>query len=103
MHCVLSVNPELPHDFPHIAPKGYRYTTLQFKRNVISIWTVYRRGFTYNGNAESHCIWGFYDTKKQRYYSPVNSKQVGKEVDIDSTSPYTAMPLKLNPLEAAFI
>ena len=26
-----------------------------------------------------------------------------QEVDIDSTTPYTAMPLNLNPLEAAFV
>jgi len=94
---------KLPHDFPHTAPKGYRYETVQSKRNFISIWTVHERGFTYNGNAESHCIWGFYDTKKQCYYAPVNSKQVGKEVDINSTTPYTSMPLKLNPLEYAFL
>ena len=46
---------------------------------------------------------GFYNTKKRTYYAPVNSKQVGKEVDLSSTTPYTAMPLNLNPLEAAFV
>ena len=93
--------PELPHDFPHSPPEGYKYATLQFKNNVVSIWTIRSSGFTYNGNAESHCIWGFYDTKKRKYYSPVNSKKVGKEVDLSSTTPYTAMPLNLNPLEYA--
>jgi len=31
---------ELPTDFPHQAPKGYKYEMLEFKRNVIAIWTV---------------------------------------------------------------
>ena len=94
---------ELPDDFPHIAPEGYRYEVMQSKRNVISIWTVYQRGFTYNGNSESYCIWGFYDTKTKSYHAPVNSKKVGDVVDVKDTTPYTAMPLNLNPLEAAFV
>ena len=96
-------NETCPQDFPHIAPEGYRYTTLQHKRNVVSIWTVYQRGFTYNGNAESYCIWGFYNTKTNTYYAPINSKKVGDEVDVKDTTPYTAMQLNLNPLELAFL
>jgi len=88
----------IPSDFPHKAPKGYRYETLQFKRNVISIWTVYQRGFTYNGNSESYCIWGFYNTKEQQYYAPINSTKQGNQVDVNDTTPYTSMPLNLNPL-----
>jgi len=53
----------IPSDFPHQPPKGYKYRTLQFKRHVISIWTVHQRGFTYNGHSESVCIWGFYNTR----------------------------------------
>jgi len=94
---------ELPHDFPHKAPKGYRYETLQFKRNVVSIWTVHQHGFVYNGHNECHCIWGFYNTKERQYYAPINSTKQGDQVDINSTTPYTAMPLNLNPLEAAFL
>ena len=89
---------ELPNDFPHIAPKGYRYATLQPKRNIISIWTVYQPGFTYNGYVESHCIWGFYNTKEQQYYAPINSTKQGNQVDVNDTTPYTSMPLNLNPL-----
>ena len=100
---MLSVNNELPQDFPHIAPEGYRYEVIQSKSNLLSIWTVYQRGFTYNGNAESHCIWGFYNTKTNTYYAPINSKKVGDKVDVKSTTPYTAMQLNLNPLELAFL
>ena len=95
--------PELPHDFPHEAPKGYRYEALQFKRNVISIWTVHQRGFVYNDHNECHCIWGFYNTKERKYYSPINSSKQGDQVELSDTTPYTAMPLNLNPLEAAFV
>ena len=93
----------LPNDFPHIAPEGYRYEVLQSKRNLISIWTVFERGFVYNDHCESYAIWGFYDTKKECYYAPINSTKVGDSVDIESTSPYSAMQLNLNPLEAAFV
>ena len=90
---------ELPDDFPHIAPEGYRYEAIQSKTNVISIWTVFERGFTYNDHNESYCIWGFYNTKKQQYHAPINSKKVGDVVDVNRTTPYTAMQLNLNELE----
>ena len=90
---------ELPDDFPHIAPEGYRYEVMQSKRNFISIWSVFERGFTYNDHNESYCIWGFYNTKTRTYYAPINSKKVGDVVRISDTSPYTAMPLNLNGLE----
>ena len=90
---------ELPDDFTHTPPKGYRYDVIQFKSNVVSIWTVHERGFTYNGHNESYCIWGFYNTKTRTYYAPINSKKVGDVVRISDTSPYTAMPLNLNGLE----
>lgn len=98
--CVLSLM-ELPLDFPHIAPEGYRYEILQFKRNVLAIWTVYDRGFVYNGHTPTRCIWGFYDTKKQCYYAPINSTKQGDQVDIESTTPYSSMQLNLNPLAYA--
>ena len=93
--CVLQ---GLPNDFPHRPPKGYRYATLQFKRHVVSIWTVHQHGFVYNGHTECYCIWGFYNTKEQQYYAPINSSKIGKEVSIEDTTPYTSMPLNLNPL-----
>ena len=93
----------LPNDFPHIAPEGYRYEVLQSKRNLISIWTVFERGFVYNDHSESYAIWGFYNTKTNTYHAPINSTKVGDSVDIESTSPYSAMQLNLNPLEAAFV
>ncbi len=94
---------ELPQNFPHDPPKGYRYEVMQSKRNVISIWSVFERGFTYNDHNESYCIWGFYNTKTDTYYAPINSKKVGKDVRIEDTTPYTAMQLNLNPLELAFL
>jgi len=70
---------------------------------VVSIWTVYERGFVYNDHNECHCIWGFYDTKKRCYYAPINATKQGNQVDVNNTTPYTSMPIKLNPLEAAFV
>jgi len=93
--CVLQ---GLPDDFPHKPPKGYRYATLQFKRNVISIWTVHQHGFVYNGHTESYCIWGFWCSKTGEYYAPINSTKQGSKVDVNQTTPYSAMQLNLNPL-----
>ena len=93
--CVLQ---GLPDDFPHKPPKGYRYATLQFKSNVISIWTVHQHGFVYNGHTESYCIWGFYNTKTKSYHAPINSSKQGDQVELKNTTPYSAMQLNLNPL-----
>ena len=90
---------ELPSDFIHEAPNGYRYESLPFKRSIIAIWTVCSRRFTYNSGDESRCIWGFYDAKKRAYFAPINSKQIGAQVDINSTTPYSAMQLNRKGLE----
>jgi len=93
---------EIQTSFPHFPPTGYKYETLPFKRNLYSIWTVYDRGFSYNGNTPSRCIWGFYDAKQKCYYAPINSSKCGDMVDVNNTTPYTAMPINLNPLEMCF-
>jgi hypothetical protein len=100
---------ELPSDFIHEPPKGYRYESVQFKTNVDAIWTVCNRRFLYNNGDESRCIWGFVKYKRTKrnithtYHAPINSKKPGKEVKIDDTSPYSAIQLNLNPLERAFL
>ena len=93
----------IPSDFPHKAPKGMYYDSVQFKRNVVAIWIHYKRRFDYNNGDHVCCIWGFYDTKTKQYYAPINSSKQGSKVDVNSTTPYTAMPLNLNPLELAFL
>lgn len=90
-------------DFPHDAPAGYSYEFEEFKRNVVSIWIRNHSHFDYNGGIRVRSIWGFYNQKTKCYYSPVNSKTVGKEVDISRTTSYTAMIPKTTPLEAAFL
>ena len=99
---------ELPSDFIHQPPKGYRYESIQFKTNVDAIWTISDHRFLHNNGDESRCIWGFVKYKRTKrnithtYYAPVNSKKIGKEVEIEQTSPYSAMQLNLNPLMLAF-
>jgi hypothetical protein len=88
--------------FPHNAPKGYYYETESFKRNVVAIWIHHNRKFDYNLGGNVRCIWGFYNIKNKCFYSPINSKTIGNLVDIDRTTPYSAMIPKLTPLEAAF-
>jgi len=90
-------------EFPHSPPKGMYYEYEEFKRNVIAIWICYDREFDYNLGKPVRCIWGFYDSKKRTYFSPVNSKTIGKCVSIDDTTPYSAMKVKRTPLESAFV
>lgn len=90
-------------EFPHQAPQGTHYETEEFKRNVISIWIAYDRKFDYNLGKSVRCIWGFYNSKTKEYFSPVNSKTVGKRVSSENTTPYTAMIPKQTPLESAFV
>lgn len=90
-------------EFPHKPPKGMYYEQAVFKRNVIAIWIHYERRFDYNLGDPVRCIWGFYNTKTREYHAPINSSTIGDIVDIEQTTPYTAMPLKRTPLEAAYV
>ena len=90
-------------NFPHKAPTNYCYEFEDFKRNIIAIWLRCDLRFDYNLGVPTRTIWGFYDSKNKKYYAPVNSKTIGDCVNIKDTRNYTAMPLKLNPLEAAFV
>lgn len=94
---------ELPIDFPHQPPENYSYEVEKFKTNVISIWLRNHNKYDYNHGASVRTIWGFYNIKKKEYYAPINSKKVGKVVDINETRDYTSMPINLNPLQSAFV
>ena len=82
-------------------PKGYEYQTVQFKRDIVAIWLLCHRRFIYNHGSPTQTIWGFYNTKTKQFHAPINSKTVGDVVSLKDTSPYTSMPLNLNPLEYA--
>jgi len=90
-------------EFSHKPPKGYSYEQVPFKRNVVAIWIHNRRKFSYNNGGTAISIWGFYNTKTKCFHSPINSKTVGNQVNIEDTSPYSAMVPKLSPLEKAFV
>lgn len=90
-------------EFQHKAPKGYSYEFEQYKRNVVAIWIRNHSQFSYNGGAPVKSIWGFYNSKTREYHAPVNPKKVGDVVDINSTTPYSAMQLNLKGLEVFFV
>ena len=90
---------ELPDDFRHQPPEGYRYEVIRKNANVVAIWTVCNPGFVYNDSNDIRCIWGFYNPKKRQYFAPINSNKVGESVDFSNTTPYSAMQLKFNGLE----
>jgi hypothetical protein len=90
-------------EFPHTAPMGCYYEQVPFRRNLVAIWMCNTYKFDYNHGAITRTIWGFYNSKKKEYYAPVNSKTIGKAVDINNTRNYTAMQLKQSPLDAFFV
>ena len=94
---------ELPASFKHTAPKGYTYEVTNFKRNLLAIWCCNHSQFCYNDGAVAKTIWGFYNTKKQCFLAPVTATKQGAEVDIDKTTPYSAMQLNFKGLEAFFV
>jgi len=90
-------------EFPHKAPKDYSYQFETFNTRTVRIMLTCHKQFDYNLGALTKTVWGFYNPKKNVYYAPVNVKTIGKEIDIHSTTPYTAMPLQQTPLTAAFV
>ena len=90
----------LPSDFPHQPPEGYHYEVDSFRRNVHRICIVNDGTFSYTDVAPKS-VWGFIKTtKKQRtYHAPINFNKVGDVIDVENTTPYSAMQLNLNPLE----
>ena len=96
------MNPlELPSDFIHEPPEGFHYEVDQFRRNVHRICIVNDGTFSYTDVAPKS-VWGFYNTKTRTYSAPINFSKQGDTVDINTTRPYSAMQLNLNPLMAAF-
>ena len=90
---------ELPDDFTHRPPAGYRSEAIRKNANAVAIWTVCNPGFVYNDGNDVRCIWGFYNPKKRQDFAPINSNKVGAPVNINDTTPYSAMQLNLNGLE----
>ena len=91
---------ELPVSFIHHPPDNCNYETKHFRVHVISIWLCDFNHFNYTDVRPIKTIWGFYNTRKEQYYSPLTSTKQGDPVDIYKTTPYSAMVPNLNPLES---
>lgn len=89
---------ELPHDFPHTAPEGYKYELEQFKTKMVRIWLCHPDVYVYTSKPV-RTVWGFFDQRKKVYHAPVNFKKPGKMVDIDKTTHHTAMQVQHPPAE----
>jgi hypothetical protein len=90
-------------EFPHKAPKNYSYEFETWNASTIRIMLRCHRKFDYNLGASTATVWGFYKPKKRVYYAPINAKTIGKQVNIEDTRNYSAMPIKQTSLEAAFV
>jgi hypothetical protein len=89
--------------FKHTPPDGCSYSFEEYKPGVVSIWLNNPRKFDYNMGKPTRTIWGFYNTKSNKFFAPINSKTIGKEVDFKQTRNYTAMQIKPSPLDAFFV
>ena len=83
-------------------PKGYHYEVEAYRRNIVSFWLCGGPKYLHRDNTSARTIHSFYDYKKNKWYSPINSKKIGNEVAPEDMRPWTAMPLNLNPLMSAF-
>ena len=88
--------------FPHSAPPGYEYWSESYSKTIDRIWIRNLGEFAYTEDKPS-TVWGFYNKRTGEYIAPINWKKPGKVVKVEDTSPYSAMPLNLTPLEAAFL
>lgn len=73
-----------------------------FNRKFYIIKLIHPDIYTYTSE-RVWTVWGFVCKKTNQIYAPVNAKTPGKVVDFSQTTPYTSMPLNLNPLEMAFV
>lgn len=89
-------------DFPHLPPQGYSYSYEPFNSRLVAIWIRNSHSFSYTTKSV-RSIWGFYSPKKREYYAPINSSKCGDKVNIEDTSPYTAMQIKQSPLDRFFV
>ena len=94
---------ETPIDFRHQPPIGYFYSFEEFKPGIIGIWLNNKRRFDYNLGKPTRTIWGFWKSKTNKFFAPINSKTIGKEVEFKNTRNYTAMQIKPSPLDAFFV
>jgi hypothetical protein len=89
----------LPTDFPYTAPEHYYYECEDFKSNVVAIWLCNTQSYSYSTDSPIRTIWGFVKFKRTKrstthtYHAPINSNKVGKEVSLNNTTAYSAMPL----------
>ena len=77
----------------HEPPEGYKYDVILFKKNLYRIDLIYQGEFVYNDGKESRTVWGFYNSKKDEFYAPIDYKKVGKRVDLCDTRSYTSMQI----------
>jgi len=77
----------------HTPPKGFSYEFESYKRNIIRIWIHNHYQFSYTSK-QVKSIWGFYNTSKKTFYAPIKSDKVGDVVEIEDTTPYSAMQIK---------
>ena len=90
-------------EIPLTAPEGYSYEYTEHNTRLIAIWLRHHKVYDYNLGKPTKTVWGFYNSKKREYFAPINSSKPGERVNIQNTTPYTAMPIQLTTLEKCFV
>ena len=95
-------------DFPYYdnPPEGYDYWFDEHNKSITKIWIRNKRPFLYNNNEPVSSVWGFVKKSKNgthTYYAPINAKKPGKPVNIEDTSPFSAMQINYKGLESFFV
>jgi len=90
-------------EMPVKPPKGYHYEVEEYRRNIVSFWLCGGPKYIHLDGNSARTIHSFYNYKKNVWYAPINSKKMGDEVAAEDMRPWTAMPLQLNGLMAAFV
>jgi|ETN01SMinimDraft_1059929.scaffolds.fasta_scaffold06255_4 hypothetical protein len=98
----MKLNVNLPNSFPHEPPQGYTYETTE-SGSILVIFICNHSHFTYTSHSPIKSYWGTYDRKTECYFQADATSLKFNKVDIKRTTPYSAVNVKLNPLEMAFL
>lgn len=93
---------KLIRSFTHKPPEGLYYEVDQFKRDTFRIWICYSNKFVYAEGKDVKCIWGFWKSKTNEFFSPLNSSTVGKRVNFNDTTSWSSMQVNYSGVEKFF-
>lgn len=77
----------------HEPPKNYKYSIVEIRKNMYRIEIMYQGKMSYNSGKECKSVWGFYNSKCNEFYAPIHYNKIGKRVNFNETTCYSAMQI----------